>query len=74
MTEETSASVGSLAGNLLNGKTVVAALAWLNKCATGQATTPDEDREHALTLLGTWQAVRSIAASALTQAQSKKRK
>lgn len=74
MNEQTSTSVGSLAGVILNGKSVTAALRWLDKCATRQATTPEEDETHALTLLGAWEAVRSIAASALTQRPTKKAK
>lgn len=74
MAEQTSVSVGSLAGGLLNGKALKAAEAWLHRCAAGQATTPEEDTTHALTLIGALSAVRSVAASALTQVVNKVKK
>lgn len=71
MNEQTSASVGSLAGGLLNGRALKAAELWLHNCAAGRATTPDDDTTHALTLIGALAAVRSVAASALTQRPAK---
>jgi hypothetical protein len=69
--ERTSQAVGTLAGGLLNGRALKAAEAWLHRCASGEATTPEEDTTHALTLIGAVAAVRSVAASALTQRPNK---
>lgn len=74
MHEQTSASIASIAGQILNGKALKAAEAWLNRCAAQQATTPEEDTTHALTLLGVLASVRSVAASALTQRPNKGKK
>jgi hypothetical protein len=65
--EQTSRTIGSLAGQILNGRSLKAAEAWLSACAAGEATTPEEDATHALTLLGALTSMRAVAASALTQ-------
>jgi hypothetical protein len=72
MTEVTSTKVGTLAGKILNGKNLKAAEVFLQDLATNALTTEDA-RGHALVLLGSIQAMRSLAASALTQRPAKKK-
>lgn len=66
-TEVTSKRIASLSAGILNGSRLAAAESWLARLAAGQATTTQEDQEHAVTLIGVLGTVRSIAGSALTQ-------
>lgn len=65
--ERTSEPVASLAGRLLNGKSLRDAEAWLQGIVTTDTQATDEDRTNALALLGAITAMRTVAASALTQ-------
>lgn len=65
--ERTSEPVASIAGRLLNGKSIAEAEAWLRNLAFTDALCDDTDRAHALALLGALAGMRSIAGSALTQ-------
>lgn len=62
--EVTSASVATQAAKLLNGKRFAAAEAWLMTVAEGYYA---DHQRHAKTLLDACAAMRSVAASALTQ-------
>jgi hypothetical protein len=64
-TERTSSNVASIAGRLLNGRSLKEAEVWLQGIIESSGV--DNDRTHALTLLGALAGMRSIAASALTQ-------
>ena len=66
-TERTSASVASLAGKLLAGKNIQEAEAWLESIVQTDDACDDNDRQHALVLLGALTAMRTLAGSALTQ-------
>lgn len=65
--ERTSGNVASIAGRLLNGKSLHDAEAWLRDIVLTDDQVTDEERTHALTLLGAIAGMRSVAASALTQ-------
>jgi len=68
--EETSLSVGSIAGQILNGKAVRDAEDWLVEVITNPLTT-ETARTHATALIGMLASARSVAASALTQRPDK---
>lgn len=66
-TERTSTSVASIAGRLLNGKSLKEAVTWLEGIALTDDAANDNDRAHALALLGAVASMRTLAGSALTQ-------
>lgn len=65
-TERTSASIASVAGQLLHGKNAAEAIEWLEEVVENPVTS-EEARGHAMTLLGMYTSLRRVAASALTQ-------
>lgn len=66
-TERTSDTVASVAGRLLNGRSLKDAVVWLEGIALTDDAANDNDRAHALALLGAVASMRTLAGSALTQ-------
>lgn len=65
-TEQTSAKIATVAGQMLNGVHLRSSELWLTRLADDPATS-EESRSHAVVLLGALAAVRRIAGSALNQ-------
>jgi hypothetical protein len=66
-TERTSQTVASIAGRLLSSKSIDEAVTWLESIAMTDDAANDNDRTHALALLGAIAGMRTLAGSALTQ-------
>jgi hypothetical protein len=65
--ERTSEPIASVAGRLLNGKSLLDAEAWLHGIVMTDDQVLDDERTHALTLIGAIAGMRRLAGSALTQ-------
>lgn len=65
--ERTSTLVASIAGKLLASKSLNDAVVWLEGIAMTDDAANDDDRTHALTLLGAITSMRTLAGSSLTQ-------